>query len=62
MSAVEGLFATGRDIDETETALHFDKTTGLWTALGNAEDYRRSQERNDIITYQNCMAQYGYWP
>ncbi len=43
------LFATGRDIDETETALHFDKATGLWTALGNAEDYRRSQERNEII-------------
>ena len=42
-------FATGRDIDETETALQFDKATGLWTALGNAEDYRRSQERNDII-------------
>lgn len=42
------LFATGRDIEERELALQFDKSTGLWTVLGDAAEYRDSQERRDI--------------
>jgi len=41
---------TGRDIEEEyDLALEFDKTTSTWQLLGNAEEYRRSKERQDII-------------
>jgi DNA-binding transcriptional ArsR family regulator len=43
------LFSTGRDIDESETALQFDKGLGLWTLLGDAEEYRMTHERGKII-------------
>lgn len=43
------LHATGRDIEESETALNFDSTLGLWTVLGGAAEYRLSQERAEII-------------
>ena len=43
------LFSTGRDIDESETALRFDKSLGLWTLLGNAEEYRMTHERHQVI-------------
>lgn len=43
------LFTTGRDIDEAETALRFDKSLGLWTLLGNAEEYRTTHERHQVI-------------
>jgi len=43
------LFSTGRDIDEAETALRFDKSLGLWTLLGDAEEYRMTHERGKII-------------
>jgi len=43
------LFSTGRDIDESETALQFDKGLGLWTLLGDAEEYRITHERGKII-------------
>jgi len=43
------LFATGRDIEEIETALRFDPATGAWTCLGNADEFRQSKERNAII-------------
>jgi AAA domain len=42
------LFVTGRDIEEQEIALQFDKSTGLWTALGDAEEYRTTEERRAI--------------
>jgi RecA-family ATPase len=42
------LFVTGRDVEEQEIALQFDKATGLWTALGNAEEYRTTEERRAI--------------
>ena len=34
------LYARGRDIEEVEIALHFDKKTGSFTVLGDAEDVR----------------------
>ena len=43
------LFTTGRDINETETAMRFDKNTGLWTILGDADEYRTTKERHEII-------------
>lgn len=43
------LFTTGRDIDEAETALRFDKSLGLWTLLGNADEYRTTHERHQVI-------------
>lgn len=43
------LFSTGRDIDEAETALRFDKSLGLWTLLGNADEYRTTHERHQVI-------------
>ena len=30
------LYGKGRDIEEIETALRFDRARGLWTALGDA--------------------------
>ena len=43
------LYVRGRDVDESEFALQFDKDTGRWTKLGSAEDFRKSQERKAII-------------
>lgn len=43
------LHITGRDIEEREVALSWDKETGMWTELGDADEYRRSQERQAII-------------
>ena len=43
------LFVTGRDLEERETALEFDKETGAWTILGDADEYRQSQARVEII-------------
>ena len=43
------LYGRGRDIEEIETALAFDPGTCTWSIEGNAEDYRRSKERQEII-------------
>lgn len=43
------LFATGRDIEEKELALKFDTLTMSWQILGEAEEYRLSEERRQII-------------
>ncbi|MBZ0139776.1 MAG: helicase RepA family protein [Pseudorhodoplanes sp.] len=43
------LYGRGRDIEEIETALSFDKITGLWTALGNASEVQRSDERSKLL-------------
>jgi AAA domain len=44
------LHARGRDIDESETALQFNKDTCRWTILGSAAEVPRSNERNRIIS------------
>ena len=44
------LYARGRDIEEIETAVSFDRQTGAWTALGPAPEVRRSDERQTILT------------
>jgi len=43
------LYGRGRDLEEVETAMQFDKTTGQWTVLGGADEVRRSDARNRII-------------
>jgi hypothetical protein len=44
------LYGRGRDIEEIETAVQFDKTTCRWVTLGRASDVRRSDERGSILT------------
>lgn len=48
------LYGRGRDIEEVETALSFDKTTGIWTALGNAADVQRSDQRGKLLSTLNA--------
>ncbi|MGB6938461.1 MAG: AAA family ATPase, partial [Xanthobacteraceae bacterium] len=43
------LHARGRDIEESETALQFDRGTCRWTILGAAADVHMSQERGAVI-------------
>src|SRR5215468_4315550 len=43
------LYVRGRDVPETEIAMQFDENTGKWLRLGNADDFRRSKERNAVI-------------
>jgi hypothetical protein len=43
------LYVRGRDVPEEEIALQFERETGRWLKLGPAEDFRRSQERREVI-------------
>lgn len=43
------LFATGRDFEEKKLALKWDNTTYQWVIVGDAEEYRLSEERQGII-------------
>ncbi|MEW6425508.1 MAG: AAA family ATPase [Bacillota bacterium] len=43
------LFAVGRDFEEKELALEFDRHTTSWHIMGSAEEYRLTQERREII-------------
>ena len=44
------LFVTGRDIEqEQQFALRFDPLTAMWTQVGNAEEVRRTKERQEIL-------------
>src|SRR5260370_18389688 len=44
------LFVTGRDIEhEQQLALRFDPLTAMWTLVGNAEEAKRTKERQDIL-------------
>lgn len=43
------LYGRGRDIEEIETAVMFDKPTCRWSALGKAADVRRTDERAVIL-------------
>ena len=44
------LHVTGRDVEEQELALKFDKDTGRWSIIGDAADYRTTKARNEIHT------------
>ncbi len=43
------LYGRGRDLEEFEKTITFDRTTGYWAIQGDAEESRRSEERNTII-------------
>jgi hypothetical protein len=43
------LHARGRDIEESDTAVQFDKVTCRWSVLGEASEVRRSTERQRVI-------------
>lgn len=45
------LSITGRDIEEQELALQFEKDTCQWTSLGDAARHQLGQERKKIIEY-----------
>jgi len=43
------LYITGRDVEEKELALEWDRQTAKWTILGPAEEYRQSSLRTNIL-------------
>lgn len=47
------IYGRGRDIQEIETAVHFDRNVCRWSALGKAADIRRTSEREAIL---DCLA------
>jgi RecA-family ATPase len=44
------LYARGRDIEESETAMQFDNATCRWSILGAASEVLRSNERARVIS------------
>lgn len=44
------LYGRGRDIEEIETAVLFDKPTCRWSAQGKASEVRRTDERAQILS------------
>jgi hypothetical protein len=51
------LYARGRDIEESETALQFTKETCRWTILGKAAEVQRSTERGRVIAALKAAGQ-----
>jgi hypothetical protein len=45
------LYIRGRDVDEQEKALHFNKSQCRWTIIGDAAEVHQTQSRNKIVTY-----------
>jgi hypothetical protein len=43
------LYIRGRDVPEADHALSFDAETCAWTLLGDASEYRLSEERREIV-------------
>ena len=43
------LYGRGRDIEEIETAVAFDKESCRWSILGNTSEFRRSEQRKDVL-------------
>ena len=43
------MYGRGRDIEEIEHAMNFDRSSGSWSLLGNAADVKRSPERGRIL-------------
>jgi len=51
------LYARGRDIEESETAMQFDKDTCRWTILGLASEVHRSNERARVVAALKAAGQ-----
>ena len=43
------LYVRGRDVEESEHAIAFNKDTCRWTILGEATEVRRSETRRKIV-------------
>jgi hypothetical protein len=43
------LFVSGRDVEEQDLALQWDADIAAWAIIGNAEEYRLSEARKEII-------------
>lgn len=43
------LHVTGKDIDEQEYAIRFDKTTGIWNIIGSPEENQITEQRRQIL-------------
>src|SRR5829696_2839844 len=50
------LYGRGRDIEEIEKAMSFDRTTGQWSVLGEAAEVRRTDERTILL---NALREQG---
>jgi len=48
-SQADFLAGRGHDMPEFEIALSFDRETGLWSVLGDADDYRGGQDERKIL-------------
>ncbi len=53
------LHVTGRDVEEREYALTFDKEHCTWLVIGDAEDFRRTEEERAVI---NLLTKTGPLP
>jgi len=49
------LYGRGRDVEEIETAVKFDKQSMRWSILGEASEVRRSDERSTILDVLDDM-------
>ena len=49
-TATAKLHAVGRDMEEQELALSFDKSRGLWGLLGPSQDWEVSEQQRQILT------------
>ena len=43
------LFVTGRDVEEADRALVWNEQIGTWSIEGDADEFRRTRERSDIV-------------
>jgi hypothetical protein len=43
------LCITGRDVEEKQLALEFEKSRTMWRLLGNADEVAKTKERQDIL-------------
>jgi hypothetical protein len=53
------LSVTGRDVEEHELAMQFDKNTCQWTSGGDAQRFDLAKERQEIIEYLELAGQAG---
>lgn len=49
------LHVTGKDVDEQELAMQFDGESGHWSILGDAQDYARSKEQEEILEILDAL-------
>lgn len=49
------LFVTGRDIEERDLALKWSKDDFTWSWLGDADEFRQSKERQELLAAVSAM-------